>query len=95
MRLRLRTLGNLGRRDMWQVAFEVRFVFLAILRMMQESVGIVEDVPFCDGVVVVMGTEVCQCPIGDVFTAVCAVLVVGVEGKTLGWRSKTACHYED
>ena len=69
--------------DMGQIALEVRFVFLAIVGVMQESVGIVEDVPFGEGVVLVVGSEVCQCPIGDVFTSVCAVFVVGVERKTL------------
>ena len=72
-----------GKRDMREIALEVRFVFLAILGVMQESVIVVEDVPFGDGVVVVMRSEFCQCPIGDVLTSVCAVLVVDVEGEAL------------
>ena len=35
-----------------------------------------EDVPLGEGVVVVVGAELRQCPIGDVFAAVCAVFVV-------------------
>ena len=69
-----------GEGDMREIAFEVRLVFFAIIRVMQESVVVVEDVPFGDGVVLVVGSELRQCPIGDVFAAVCAVFVVGVEG---------------
>ena len=72
---------------MRQIAFEVRLVFLAIRRMMQESVVIVEDVPLGDGVVCVMRLKFCQCPIGDVFAAVCAVFVVSVERERLLWIS--------
>ena len=46
-----------GERDMREVALEVHLVFLAIVRMVQETVVVVEDVPFGDGVVVVMGSE--------------------------------------
>ena len=42
-----------------------------------------EDVPLGDGVVIVVGSEFCQCPIGDVLSSVRAVFVVGVEGETL------------
>ena len=52
--------------------------------MVQERVVIVEDVPLGDGVVAVVGSEFCQCPIGDVFLSVRAILVVGVEGEALG-----------
>ena len=68
---------------MWQIALEVRLIFLAIVGVMQEAIGIVEDVPLGDGIVSVVGSEVCQCPIADIFLAVCAVLVVGVERKAL------------
>ena len=43
--------------DVWQIAFEVRLVFFPIRRMMQESLVVVEDVPFGDGVVFVTGSE--------------------------------------
>ena len=51
--------------------------------MVQEPVGVVKDVPLGDGVIAVMRLEFCQCPIGDVFAAVCAVFVIGVEWETL------------
>ena len=72
-----------GEGDMREIAFEVRFVFFAIIRVMQESVVVVEDVPFGDGVILVVRAELRQCPIGDVFAAVCAVLLVGVERERL------------
>ena len=50
---------------------------------MQERVVIVEDVPLGDDVVAVVGSEFRQCPIGDVFVSVGAVLIVGVEWETL------------
>ena len=42
-----------------------------------------EDVPFGEGVVSVAGLKRCQRPIRDVFAAVCAIFVVGVEGEAL------------
>ena len=51
--------------------------------MMQEGVGIVKDVPLTDGIIAIVFAEFCQCPIGDVLLAVCAILIVGVEGKAL------------
>ena len=48
-----------------------------------------EDVPLRDGVIAVVFSEFCQCPIGDVFLAVCAVLIVGVERKAL--KTVTCC----
>ena len=50
---------------------------------MQETVVIVEDVPFGDGLITVMCSEFRQRPIGDILLSVSAVLVVGVEGETL------------
>lgn len=49
--------------------------------MVEESIGVVEYIPLADGVVVVVVAEGIQCPIGDVFFAVAAVFVVGVEGE--------------
>ena len=54
--------------------------------MVQDAVGVVEDVPFADAVIAVVFLEICECPIGDVLLAVCAVLVVGVEGE-IDWQS--------
>ena len=72
---------------MRQIAFEVLLVFLTISRMVQERVGIVEDVPFGDSVISVMGAEFSQYPIRDVLLSVCAILVVGIEREAL----RTAC----
>ena len=51
--------------------------------MVQDAVGVVEDVPFADAVIAVVFAERCECPIGDVLLAVYAVLVVGVEGDRI------------
>ena len=51
--------------------------------MVQNTVSIVKDVPFGEGIIAVVRSEFRQCPIGDVFLSVCAVLVVGIERKTL------------
>jgi hypothetical protein len=51
--------------------------------MMQHTVHVIEDVPFGDRVVPVVGAELSECPIGDVFAAVGAVFGLGVEGKAL------------
>ena len=69
--------------NMREVALEVRLILFAIVGMVQESVVIVEDVPLGDGLIVVVGSEFRQCPIGDVLLAVCAVLIVGIEGEGL------------
>ena len=66
---------------MREIALEVCLVFFTIGGMVQEPVVIVEDVPFGDGVITVVGSEFRQCPIGDVLLSVGAVLVVGVNGK--------------
>ena len=58
--------------------------------VVQERIVIVEDVPLGDGVVAVVGSEFYQCPIGDVFASVGAVLIVGVEGEAL----RIACEGE-
>ena len=50
---------------------------------MQKPIGIVENVPFGDGIVAIVVSEFCQGPISDVLTTVCAVLIVGVEGKNI------------
>ena len=42
---------------MREVALEVHLILLTIGRVMQEGIGIVEDVPFGDGVIAVVGSE--------------------------------------
>ena len=73
---------------MWEVALEVRLIPLPIVGVIQEGVDVVEDVAFGDGVVVVVRPILCQRPIGDVFAAVCAILVIGVEREALRVSSK-------
>ena len=68
---------------MRQIALEVRLILIAIVRMMQDAVVIVEDVPLGDGVVFVVRAELRQCPIGDVFAAICAIFVVDVKREAL------------
>ena len=70
---------------MREVALEVCLVFLTIGGMVQETVVVVEDVPFGDGVIAVVGSEFGQCPIGDVLLSVRVVFVVSVEGEGLLW----------
>ena len=45
-----------------------------------------ENIPLADAVIAVVFAEFCQCSIGDVIYAVCAVLVVGV-GELIKIRS--------
>ena len=75
-------VGRIGKAR--EVTSEVRSIPLPIFRVMEQSVSVIEDVPFTDGILSVMCPELCQRPIGDVFPSVCTVLVVGVEGETLG-----------
>ena len=76
--------AKVGReRDAGQLAFEVGLVAFAVERVVKQAVDVVEDVPLADGVVAVVGAEAIQRPVGDVFAAVAAVLVVGVVGEAL------------
>ena len=70
---------------MWKIALEVRLILFAIARVVQEAVGIVEDVPLGDGVIAVVVSEFRQRPIGYILLAVCAVLIVGVEVENTGF----------
>ena len=70
-------------RDMRQIALQIGGVTFAILRMMQEPIDIVEDVPLGEGIVAVMRAECRQCPVGDVFSAVRSIFVVDIEGEAL------------
>ena len=80
-----------GEGDAGQLALEVGLVAVAVGGVMEEAVDVVEDVPLGDGVVAVVGAEAIEGPVGDVFAAVGAVLVVGVQGEALG---TTACSHE-
>ena len=73
-----------GQGDAGQFPAEVGGVFLPVGGMVQQGVDIMEDVPLGDGVIVVMGAELLQGPVGEVFPAVGAVFGVGVEGEALG-----------
>ena len=52
--------------------------------MVEQTVNIMEYIPFGDCVIFIMRAEVFQRPIGDVLAAICPVLIVGVEGEALG-----------
>ena len=73
-----------GEGDARQLALEIGLVAFAVAGVVQEAVDVMEDVPLADRVVLVMRAEPRQRPVGDVFAAVAAVLVVGVEGEALG-----------
>ena len=75
-----------GQRDPRQFAFQVLGEPLAVARMVQDAVDVIEDVPLGDFLVAVVLAEVLQGPIGDVLAAVAAVFVVDVEGETLTGR---------
>ena len=59
-----------GKGDARQFAAQVGGVFGAVAGVVQVAVDVVEDVPFGNGGVVVMGAEFFKRPIGDVFGAV-------------------------
>jgi len=42
-----------------------------------------KNIPFGDGVVLVVLAIVVKCPVGEVFLAVATVLVINIKGKTL------------
>ena len=69
--------------DAGEFAFEIGLVAFAVGGVVQQAVDVVEDIPLGDGVVAVVGAEAVHRPVGDVFAAVAAVLVVGVEGEAL------------
>jgi DNA helicase HerA-like ATPase len=73
-----------GERDAREFALQVVGEALPIIRVVQECVDVVEDVPLGDSRVGVVVTEVLERPVRDVLAAVGAVGVVGVEGEALG-----------
>lgn len=73
-----------GDGDAGQIASEVGVPALAADGMVQRGVDVGGDVPLGVRLVAVAGTEAVQRPFGDVFAAVAAVLVAGVEGEALG-----------
>ena len=83
--------------DAGEFALEVGGVALAVLGMMQHGIDVVEDVPLGDVGVGVVGAELVQRPVGDVFAAIGAVFVVGVERETLRsspWTGKVRVGYK-
>ena len=91
-RARIGEGAEVGREgDAGQLAFEVGLVALAVGGVMQQAVDVVEDIPLGDGVVAVVGAEAVEGPVGDVFAAVAAVLVVGVEGEALKAVNSRVC----
>ena len=73
-----------------QFTLQVIGITLAIARMVQKAIDVIEDVPLRDLLVAVTLTEVIEGPIGDVLASVCAVLVVEVEGEALARRPPMA-----
>jgi len=73
---------------MWQIALEVLDIALAILGMVQHGVDIVEDIPFAHTLPIPL-LELLQCPVGDIFAPVAAILGVGVVGKALSARTSS------
>jgi hypothetical protein len=69
-------------RDMWQVTFQVLFIPLSIVWVMQYAVDIVEDVPFGD-LWTVFILELFESPVSDVFAAIGAIFGVGVKRESL------------
>jgi hypothetical protein len=74
-----------GKGDAGELPLEVGGVFLSILRMVEESVDVVEDIPLGDTFILIMGLELLNGLVSDVFLAVGAVFVIGVEGKALSF----------
>ncbi len=59
--------------DAREFAAKVGGVALAVVWVVKDGVDVVEDVPLGDGGVAVVGAELFESPIGDVFAAVAAV----------------------
>ena len=66
-----------------QLALEVGGVAGAVLGVVEQGVGVVEDVALGDGFLAVVAPEFGEGPVGDVFAAVGAVFVVGMEREAL------------
>ena len=56
---------------------------LPVVGVMQQGVYVVEDVPLGDFIVIVVGAEASQRPVGDVLLPIAPVFVIGVEGEAL------------
>jgi hypothetical protein len=67
---------------MRQITLKILSVALAILRMVQDGIDIVEDIPFRYPLTI-PGLESLERPIGDVFAAISAIFGVGVVGEAL------------
>jgi hypothetical protein len=69
--------------DAREFAAEVGRVALAVFGVVQDGVDVMEDVPFGNRGIVVVGAELFEGPVGDVLAAVGAVFGVGVKGEAL------------
>ena len=69
--------------DAGEFALEVGGVAGAVLGVVEDGVGGMEDVPLGDLVVGVVGAELGERPVGDVLTTVGSVFVVGIKRKNL------------
>jgi ABC-type uncharacterized transport system permease subunit len=78
-------IGRVG--DAGQLAREIGGVAGAVIGVVEQGVGVVEDVPRGDGWVAVVITKFFERPICDVFAAAGAVFCVDIERKELRWSS--------
>ena len=76
-------VGVRHKRNTRQVACEIESVAFAVAAMVEQTVDVVEDIPFADGWVAVVAAELVEGVVGDVLAAVAAVFVVCVEGEAL------------
>jgi len=70
-------------RDAWEFALEVGLVFIAISRVMEETINVVKDVPLGNGLVDVVLMKLSKCPVCDVLAAIFALLVLEIKRKAL------------
>ena len=75
---KIRGVGNVR-----ELAFQISGVGFAILFAVQQTVNIMENIPFANASILMMLTEVVQRPVGDILAAVLAVFSVGIEGEAL------------
>src|ERR1039457_378856 len=80
--------------DAGEFALEVGGVAGAVLGVVEDGVGGVEDVPLRDLAVGVVSTEFGESPVCDVLAAVGAVFVVDVERKALRVADEVQIRYD-
>src|SRR5579859_2044256 len=76
-----------------QLPTQIRCIALAVFRMVQNRVDVVEDVPFGNRPIFVVCAKLLERPVCDVFPAVGTVLIVRVERKPL-WNCTRAKEVE-